>query len=54
MKCDTCKKEVKEVKRVVVYKGYNRTFAQAMYNCLECYAKKEVAKPYTVDDDEDA
>lgn len=41
MRCDTCGKESKEVRRVVVDQGYDRTLARAMYNCPECYAKKE-------------
>ena len=44
MRCDTCGKEVKEVSRVVVDEGYDRTLARALYNCPECYAKKEEAK----------
>ena len=44
MKCDTCGNEVKEVKRVLVDKGYDRTLAKALYNCPECYRKKELAK----------
>lgn len=46
MKCDTCGKEVEEVKRVVVYKGYDRTKAVPIYNCPECYKKKEQTKSY--------
>lgn len=44
MKCDTCGKEVKEVKRVMVDLGYDRSLAKALYNCAECYEKKEEAK----------
>ena len=44
MKCDTCGKEVKEVKRVIVDTGYDRTLAKALYNCAECYEKKDRAK----------
>ena len=44
MKCDTCGKEVKEVKRVVVDKGYDRALAKPLYNCPECYDKKERSK----------
>jgi uncharacterized Zn finger protein len=44
MKCDTCGKEVKEVKRVVVDRGYDRALAKPLYNCPECYEKKERAK----------
>ena len=41
MKCDTCGKEVAKVKRIVLEKGYDRTQAKAIYNCEECYRKKE-------------
>ncbi len=44
MKCDTCGKDVKEVKRVVVDTGYDRTLAKPLYNCPDCYRKKEQAK----------
>ena len=44
MKCDTCGKEVKEVRRVMVDTGYDRTLARALYNCPECYEKKELTK----------
>ena len=40
MKCDTCGKEAKEVKRVVVDAGYDRTLAKALYNCPSCYEEK--------------
>ena len=44
MRCDTCGKETQEVKRVVVDTGYDRTLAKALYNCPECFEKKELAK----------
>jgi len=44
MKCDTCGKESAEVKRVVVDKGYDRASAKPLYNCPECYEKKERSK----------
>lgn len=44
MKCDTCSKETPEVRRVVIDAGYDRTLARAMYNCPECYDKKEAAR----------
>ncbi len=46
MKCDTCKKEVGEVLRVVVNKDYDRMLARPLYNCRECYDKKEREKSY--------
>ncbi len=44
MQCDTCKKEVDSVKRVVVAKGYNRAMARPLFNCPDCFAKKEKNK----------
>lgn len=44
MKCDTCQKEVREVRRVVVDLSYDRTLARPLYNCPECYQKKELEK----------
>ncbi len=44
MRCDTCGKEVPEVRRVVVDKGYDRTLAKALYNCPDCYRRKEESK----------
>jgi MATE family multidrug resistance protein len=35
-----------EVSRVVIYTGYNRVAAKAIYNCPECFAKKEKTKSY--------
>ncbi len=46
MKCDTCGKEVAEVDRVVIYKDYDRTGAKPVYNCKECFEKKEQKKKY--------
>jgi DNA-directed RNA polymerase subunit RPC12/RpoP len=39
-KCDTCGKEVQEVKRVVIRKDYDRSRANPVYNCPECFEKK--------------
>jgi uncharacterized Zn finger protein len=44
MRCDTCGKDVKEVRRVVVDEGYDRVMAKPLYNCPDCYAKKEATK----------
>ncbi|MCG3175833.1 MAG: hypothetical protein MOGMAGMI_00768 [Candidatus Omnitrophica bacterium] len=44
MKCDTCGKEVKEVRRVVIDADYDRSLSRALYNCPECYAAKESAR----------
>jgi hypothetical protein len=46
MKCDTCHKEVPEVSRVVIYVDYNKVAAKPMYNCPDCFAKKEQQKKY--------
>lgn len=53
MKCDTCHREVPEVSRVVVYIGYNKLFSKAIYNCPECFAKKEETKKYNQDKKQD-
>ena len=44
VKCDTCGKAVSEVERVVIYKNYDRTRAKPIYNCRECFEKKEKEK----------
>lgn len=46
IRCDTCGKKVEEVKRVVIYTGYNRALAKPIYNCKDCYKKKEKQKEY--------
>ncbi|MBI3316215.1 MAG: hypothetical protein HYZ87_04500 [Candidatus Omnitrophica bacterium] len=44
MRCDTCGKEVTDVRRVVVDTGYDRALAKPLYNCPECFKKKEETK----------
>jgi hypothetical protein len=39
--CDTCGKEATIVSRVVIDRGYNRADAKALWNCPECYERKE-------------
>ena len=39
-RCDTCGKEVEEVRRVVIRANYDRSKAIPIYNCPECYDKK--------------
>ena len=34
------------VMRVVVAKDYNRSLARPIFNCQDCFEKKEQAKPY--------
>ena len=46
MKCDTCGRETRLIKRVVIYKDYDKSNARPVYNCQECFEKKEKAKPY--------
>ncbi len=46
MKCDTCHKEVPEVSRVVIYVDYNKVAAKPVYNCPDCFSKKEQMKAY--------
>ena len=44
MRCDTCQQESDSVMRVVVAKGYNRSLARPLYNCPDCFEKKEQTK----------
>jgi len=46
VRCDTCHKETPEVSRVVIFSGYNKITTKAMYNCPDCFAKKEKTKSY--------
>lgn len=41
IRCDTCGKEVVVVARVVIDTGYNRSLSKPIYNCPECFQKKE-------------
>ena len=40
VRCDTCGKQVVSVSRVVIDEGYDRSMSKALYNCPECFAKK--------------
>lgn len=40
VKCDTCGRETDRVARVVIEKGYNRASAPPVYNCPDCFARK--------------
>ena len=40
LRCDTCGRPTTKVARVVVDAGYNRANARPLYNCPECYEKK--------------
>lgn len=53
MKCDTCGRDVPEVRRVVVAPGYDRALAKPVYNCPECYEKKEKAKKYNTPENQE-
>ncbi len=44
MRCDTCGKDSDSVLRVVIAKDYNRSLARPIFNCPDCFAKKEQAK----------
>lgn len=44
MKCDTCQRDTETVLRVMIASGYNRALARPLYNCSECFEKKEQAK----------
>lgn len=39
--CDTCGKQVNSVARVVIDNDYNRSLSKPIYNCDECFLKKE-------------
>ena len=41
VRCDTCGKMVTTVSRVVIDDGYDRSMSKAVYNCPDCFAKKE-------------
>lgn len=41
VRCDTCGKRVASVSRVVIDDGYDRSMSKALYNCPECFTKKE-------------
>jgi hypothetical protein len=40
LRCDTCGRLTPTVSRVVVDAGYNRANARPLYNCPDCYEKK--------------
>jgi hypothetical protein len=40
LRCDTCGRLTPTVSRVVVEAGYNRANARPLYNCPDCYEKK--------------
>ena len=40
MKCDTCGKENKELKRLVLYKDYDALNKKPLWNREDCYNKK--------------
>ena len=40
MKCDTCGKETKSLKRLVLDKNYDALSKMPLWNCEECYEQK--------------
>ncbi len=42
--CDTCGEPSRIVKRVVIDRGYDRTAAKPLFNCPECYDKKNLER----------
>jgi|ETNmetMinimDraft_5_1059913.scaffolds.fasta_scaffold56964_3 hypothetical protein len=40
LECDTCKKRVETLQRVVLLAHYNAFNKRALWNCKECYDKK--------------
>ena len=41
LRCDTCGRETTIVSRVVIDRGYDRSNARPLWNCPDCYEKKE-------------
>ena len=41
MRCDTCKKDSPVVMRVVIAKDYNRSLSRPLFNCPDCFERKE-------------
>jgi len=41
MTCDTCGRQVTWVSRVVIDRGYNRADAKPLWNCSDCFQRKE-------------
>lgn len=44
MRCDSCQRDTETVLRVMVAKGYNRSLARPLFNCPDCFEKKEQSK----------
>lgn len=42
--CDTCGKTSPIVSRVIIDLGYDRSLSKPLYNCPECFEKKEKAR----------
>jgi hypothetical protein len=40
LRCDTCGKLTTVVSRVVIDRGYDRSNARPLWNCPECYERK--------------
>jgi hypothetical protein len=47
LRCDTCGRPASVVSRVVIDHGYDRSNARPLWNCPECYAKKEQLRKQT-------
>ncbi len=44
MRCDTCGKETKQLRRDVVDEGYNALNKPPLWNCEQCYAQKRAKR----------
>ena len=42
--CDTCGRETDRIYRVVVDQGYDRSTAAPIYNCRECFDRKNAER----------
>jgi hypothetical protein len=40
LRCDTCGTLVPRVSRVVIDRGYDRSNARPLWNCPDCFARK--------------
>lgn len=42
--CDTCGRQTDQVYRVVIDRGYDRSSDAPLYNCRECFEKKNAER----------
>jgi hypothetical protein len=49
LRCDTCGSLVPRVSRVVIDRGYDRSNARPLWNCPDCFARKNAERQKAVD-----